>query len=59
MTTGVRRYYILGGLVLMLGLVLGAAHVELDRGFTLLFGVAGAAHILSGGITLRHYLQHA
>ena len=56
-TTGVRRLYFPGGLFLALGLVLGASNVELSLGFTVLFGAAGAAHILSGGITLRHYLQ--
>jgi hypothetical protein len=58
-TTGVRRLYALGGLFLVLGLALGAANVELNRAFSLLFGVAGAANILSGGITLRQYLHHA
>jgi hypothetical protein len=57
-TTGVRRMYILGALFLMLGIALGAAGVEMSLGFTVLFGAAGAAFILSGGITLRHYLQH-
>jgi hypothetical protein len=59
LTTGVKRLYILGGLFLVIGVALGAANVELDRGFSLLFGLAGAECILSGGLTLRRYLQQA
>jgi hypothetical protein len=59
LTTGVKRPYVLGGLFLAMGLSLGAANVELNRGFSLLFGLAGAACILSGVLTLRRYLEQA
>ena len=58
-TNGVRRLYYLGALFLLLGAGLGLANFELNTGFAVLFGMAGVASIISGGLTFRRYLRHA
>lgn len=54
-----RRFYILGGVFLGLGCVLGIAGVDIDTGMSLVYGSAGALLVVSGGLTLRRYLEHA
>jgi hypothetical protein len=54
-----RRFYIVGGVFLSLGCVLGIAGVDIDTGMSLLYGSAGTLLVVSGGLTLRRYLENA
>lgn len=56
-SSGVQRFYILSAASLVLGLVLSAS--DLPSGYNLgaFYGLMGTASAISGGLTLRRYLQ--
>jgi hypothetical protein len=56
---GANRFYILGGIFFGLGAALGVIGVDVNTGMSLLYGIAGGLLMVSGGLRLRHYLEHA
>ena len=51
------RLYFLGAFLLVVGIALGVAQVDVETGFSLFFGLAGMFAIVSGAFTLRRYLE--
>jgi len=54
---GEGRFYILGGLSIILGLVLSFSGLSESYSLGLFYGLIGAAAIISGGLTLARYLR--
>jgi hypothetical protein len=55
--SGERRFYFLGGLSILVGLVLSFSGLSESYSLGLYYGLVGVAAMLSGGLTLAHYLR--
>ena len=55
-SSGLQRFYVLGGLAIMLGF--GLAYTQLPQAYTLslFYGLLGVAILISGGLVLQRYL---
>jgi len=51
-----KRFYVLGGLAIVLGIVLAYSDLPQMYTLTLFYGLLGIAILLSGGLVLRRYL---
>jgi hypothetical protein len=56
-SAGLRRFYALGVVSLLLGLVLSGSGLPNAYSLGLFYGLMGVAFITSGGLTLRRYLK--
>lgn len=56
-SSGVTRFYYLGGLSLLLGIVLSLDSLSQAYNLGLFYGLLGVALLVSGGLTLRRYLN--
>jgi hypothetical protein len=54
---GERRFYVLGGLSILLGLVLSFSGLSESYSLGLFYGLVGVATMFSGGLTLAQYLR--
>jgi hypothetical protein len=56
-SSGLARFYVLGAVSIVLGLALSVS--ELPHGYSLglFYGLMGVTFMLSGGLTLRRYLE--
>ena len=55
--SGLGRFYILGAISIMLGLALSVSGLPNGYSLGLYYGLIGASFIISGGLTLRRYLE--
>lgn len=55
--TGMKRFYLLGALSLVLGFVLSLSGLPQAYNLALFYGLLGVAMMISGGWTLRNYLK--
>lgn len=55
---GLTRFYVLAGISLVLGFGLSVSGLPVGYNAALFYGLLGICVSLSGGWTLRHYLQH-
>jgi hypothetical protein len=56
-SSGVARFYVLGVISVILGLALSVSDLPSGYSLGLFYGLMGASFMLSGGLTLRRYLQ--
>jgi hypothetical protein len=56
-SAGLRRFYVLGGLAIALGLALAFVQLPQTLSLALFYGLLGFAILLSGGLVLRRYLR--
>jgi len=56
-TSGLIRFYLLGGFCIITGLVLSFSRLSESYSLGLLYGLIGVAALISGGLTLAHYLR--
>lgn len=54
---GVARFYVLSALALILGIVLSVSGFGRGYNLGLFYGLMGIAFVITGGLTLRHYLR--
>jgi len=57
-SSGLARFYVLAGVSIMLGLVLSLTGLSISYNAGLFYGLMGICVSISGGWTLRRYLQH-
>ena len=57
-SSGLARFYVLAGVSLVLGLALSVSGLPGSHNIGLFYGLMGICISISGGWTLRHYLQH-
>jgi hypothetical protein len=57
-SSGLARFYVLAGVSLVLGLALSVTGLSISYNAGLFYGLMGICVSLSGGWTLRRYLQH-
>jgi len=55
--SGLERFYVLGGMSIVLGIALSLSGLPDGYGLGLFYGLMGFAYIISGGMVLRRYLQ--
>jgi predicted tellurium resistance membrane protein TerC len=56
-SAGLKRFYVLGVLAVLLGAVLSMSGLTQAYNLTLFYGLSGITFIVSGGLTLRRYLH--
>jgi len=56
-SSGVTRFYLMGGYSLLLGIGLSLGGLPEEYNLALFYGLLGVAIIVSGAIVLRHYLK--
>jgi len=56
-SSGLARFYVLGAVSLVLGLALSLSGLSNGYSLGLFYGLMGGCFFISGGLTLRHYLQ--
>ena len=56
-SSGLKRFYLLGGLAILLGVALAYSGLPQVYTLTLFYGLLGIAIMISGGLVLRHYLM--
>jgi uncharacterized membrane protein len=56
-SAGLARFYVLGTISLVLGLVLSLSGLPNGHSLGLFYGLMGGCFFISGGLTLRRYLQ--
>ena len=56
-SSGLKRFYLLGGLAIILGIALAYSGLSQVYTLTLFYGLLGIAILISGGLVLRHYLM--
>jgi hypothetical protein len=54
---GVSRFSVMAGAALILGIALSVSGLERGYNLGLFYGVMGIVFVISGGLTLRHYLH--
>ncbi len=54
---GLIRFYVIGGFTAALGITLAAAAMPEEPGNAIFYGLLGLALVISGGLTLWHYLR--
>jgi hypothetical protein len=57
-SSGLRRFYVLAGVSIVLGLALSLTGLSIGYNAGLFYGLMGICVSISGGSTLRRYLQH-
>jgi len=55
--SGVPRFYILGGVSIALGFLISVSKLSSGYSLGLYYGLMGLCFMISGGLTLRHYLM--
>ena len=55
-SSGLRRFYVLGGLAIVLGISLAYSGLPQVYTLALFYGLLGVAILISGGLVLQHYL---
>jgi hypothetical protein len=55
--SGLERFYLLGGISFVLGLILAFSRLPEGYSLGLFYSLMGVCFIISGGLTLRRYLQ--
>jgi hypothetical protein len=55
-SSGLKRFYLLGGLAIVLGIALAYSGLPQVYTLTLFYGLLGIAILISGGLVLRRYL---
>ena len=55
-SSGLKRFYALGGFAIMLGVVLAFSELSQAYNLALFYGLIGVAILVSGGLVLRNYL---
>ena len=55
-SSGLKRFYVLGGLAIALGIVLSFSSLSQAYNLGLFYGLLGIAILISGGLVLRRYL---
>ena len=56
-SSGLKRFYVLGGLAIVLGIVLAFSGLSQAYNLGLFYGLLGIATIISGGLVMRRYLH--
>jgi len=56
-SSGLRRFYVLGGLAIVLGFILAFSGLSQAYNLGLFYGLLGVATMISGGLVMRRYLQ--
>jgi peptidoglycan/LPS O-acetylase OafA/YrhL len=56
-SSGLKRFYALGGLAILMGIVLAYSNLPQVHTLSLFYGLLGIAILISGGLVLRSYLQ--
>jgi hypothetical protein len=56
-SAGLARFYVLGAVSIVLGLVLSISQLQNAYSLGLFYGAMGVCFIISGGLTLRRYLE--
>jgi len=56
-SSGLRRFYVLGGLAIVLGFILAFSGLSQAYNLGLFYGLLGVATMISGGVVMRRYLQ--
>ena len=56
-SSGLKRFYLLGGLAIVLGVVLSFSGLSQAYNLGLFYGLLGIAIMISGGLVLRRYLS--
>jgi hypothetical protein len=56
-SSGLKRFYVLGGLAIVLGVVLSFSGLSQAYALGLFYGLLGIAILISGGLVLRRYLS--
>lgn len=54
---GVARFYVLSAIALILGIVLSVSGLARGYNLGIFYGLMGLVFVISGGLTLRHYLR--
>jgi uncharacterized membrane protein HdeD (DUF308 family) len=55
-SSGLKRFYALGGLAILMGIVLAYSNLPQVYILSLFYGLLGIAILISGGLVLRRYL---
>lgn len=55
--SGLERFYVLGGMSIVLGIALALSGLPDGYGLGLFYGLMGVCFLISGGLTLRLYLE--
>lgn len=55
--SGLERFYVLGGISFVLGIALALSGLPDGYALGLFYGLMGVSFVISGGLTLRHYLK--
>ena len=55
--SGLERFYVLGGISILLGIALSLSGLPEGYSLGLFYGLMGLAYLISGGMVLRRYLQ--
>ena len=55
-SSGLKRFYVLGGLAIALGIILSFSGLSQVYNLGLFYGLLGIVILISGGLVLRHYL---
>jgi hypothetical protein len=56
-SSGLKRFYLLGGLAIALGVALSFSGLSQAYNLGLFYGLLGIAIVISGGLVLRRYLS--
>ena len=56
-SSGLKRFYVLGGLALLLGVILSFSGLSQAYNLALFYGLLGIVIVISGAFILRHYLR--
>ncbi|MBN1454434.1 MAG: hypothetical protein JW963_25680 [Anaerolineales bacterium] len=56
-SSGLKRFYALGGLAIVMGIALAYSNLSQVYTLSLFYGLLGIAILISGGLVLRSYLQ--
>jgi len=56
-SSGLKRFYVLGGLAILLGVALSFSSLSQAYNLGLFYGLMGLAIVVSGGLVLRRYLD--
>jgi len=56
-SSGLKRFYALGGLAIVLGIALSFSSLSQIKAFTLFYGLLGIVIVTSGALVLRRYLS--
>jgi hypothetical protein len=55
--SGLERFYVLGGISIMLGIALALSGLPDGYSLGMFYGLMGVCFLISGGLTLRLYLK--